>query len=166
MFDQPQTGHQYDQMQSSQNSSASSDHSEWRQVCWPISSSSHSQLTIQQSTQSSSAYNVNQHAYHDQQQPTANLPMPSHQASSSSWQPHSSPYTPASGSGLYYPDLSNYALVSIAVAPASFPQSPSRARSTPRVLPDMDMPFFMSPYALQHEPAGPPRRYEDYFDLH
>ncbi|WAO83354.1 Hypothetical protein NCS54_00053900 [Fusarium falciforme] len=149
MFDQPQTGHQYDQMESSQNSSASSDHGEWRQ-----------------SAQSSSAYYVNQPAYHDQQQPTANLPMPSHQALPSSWQPHGSPYTAASGSGLYYPDLSNYALVSIAVAPASFPQSPSRARSTPRVLPDMDMPFFMSPYALQHEPAGPPRRYEDYFDLH
>ncbi|KAM6531043.1 hypothetical protein FSOLCH5_000530 [Fusarium solani] len=140
MFDQPQTGHQYDQMQSSQNGVASS------------------------------AYPVNQPTYHDQQQPTANLPMPSHQTSSSSWQPHGSPYTPASGSGLYYPDLSNYALVSIAVAPASFPQSPSRVRSTPRVLPDMSpdmsMPFFMSPYALQHEPAGPPRQYEDYFDLH
>ncbi|KAI8690629.1 hypothetical protein NCS56_00053900 [Fusarium sp. Ph1] len=144
MFDQPQTGHQYDQMQSSQNGVASS------------------------------AYPVNQPAYHDHQQSTANLPVPSHQTSSSSWQPHGSPYTPASGSGLYYPDLSNYALVSIAVAPASFPQSPSQVRSTPRVLSDMSpdmsldmsMPFFMSPYALQHEPAGPPRRYEDYFDLH
>ncbi|RSL70555.1 hypothetical protein CEP54_001737 [Fusarium duplospermum] len=145
---QPQTEHQYDQMPSSHNGFASSYNGEWLQ---PI--------------QSSSAYSFDQPAYHYQQGPAANLPMPLPQASSNSWQPHSPPRRSLTGPELYYADLSNYDLASVSVAPASHPRSPNRIRSTPRVMPEFSMPSSPSGYTLQHGPTGPPRRYEDYFHL-
>ncbi|EEU47665.1 uncharacterized protein NECHADRAFT_74456 [Fusarium vanettenii 77-13-4] len=148
MFGQPQTRRQHDQMQTSQNSAASANNGEWRQ-----------------SFQSSSAYNINQLAYPGQQEPAANLLMRSRQDLSSSWQPHDAPYPSAARSNMYYSDLFNYGPVPIAVAPAAFPRSPSRVQSTPRVLPERIMPRFLS-LDLRCHPSGPPRRYEDYFDLH
>ncbi|RSM18608.1 hypothetical protein CDV31_002537 [Fusarium ambrosium] len=145
MFNQPETEHRYDQMPPSHNDVASSYNGEWRQ---PI--------------QSSSAYSLDELAYHHQQGPAANLPMSLPQASSNSWQSNQQTHTVAMGPLLYNSDLSDYDLVSVSVAPASYPQSPSRVWSTPRVMPELDMP---SGYTLQHEPTGPPRRYEEYFHL-
>ncbi|KAL2684991.1 hypothetical protein Neosp_006084 [[Neocosmospora] mangrovei] len=149
MFGQPQTRRQHDQIQTPQNSAASANNGEWRQ-----------------SYQSSSAYDVNQPACPDQQEPRANLLMRSHRDLSSSWQPHDAPYPSAARSIMYDPDLLNYCPIPIAVAPAAFPQSSRRVRSTPRVLPERILPRFLSLDAPWSEPSGPPRRYEDYLDLH
>ncbi|RSL39295.1 hypothetical protein CEP53_014168 [Fusarium sp. AF-6] len=148
MFNQPETEHQYDQMPSSHNGVASSYNGEWRQ---PI--------------QSSSAYSLDELAYLHRQGPAANLPTPLPQASSNSWQPNQQTHTVAMGPLLYNSDLSDYDLVSVSVAPASYPRSPSRVWSTPRVMPELGMPFPPSGDTLQHEPMGPPRRYEDYFHI-
>ncbi|KAI8724841.1 hypothetical protein NCS52_00053800 [Fusarium sp. LHS14.1] len=147
-FGQPQTRHQHDQIQTSQNSAASANNGEWRQ-----------------SFQSSLAHNVNQPAYPDQQEPAANLLLRSHRDLPSSRQPHDAPYPSAPRFNNHYSAVFNYG-IPIAVAPAAFPQSSRRVSSTPRVLPERIMPRFLSLDAPWSEPSGPPRRYEDYLDLH